>query len=396
MSSDKPAILGGTPAFDEVIQFVRPWVPEPADVARMFRDVRRSRWLTNNGPQVVAFEEELCRFLGVSHCAAVANGTLGLMLALKSLGVAGKTVVPSFTFAATGHAVEWSGCAPVFADVDPVYWTLDPECVATVLHQDDDVEALLGVHVFGNPCEHEALGRLAASHGVKLLYDAAHAFGTRACGGGVGALGQAAVFSFHATKLFHTGEGGAVVSDREAVIASVRELRNFGFVRGADCDRIGTNAKLAEIPAAMGRALLGEVPRHIRRRREMIQLYRSGLQSLPGIGFHTVRPGVEHNGSYFPITIASSEAGLSRDNLFAALLAENIVTRPYFNPPLHRMCAYAGKTSGALPVSERLSREVLCLPVYSDMEKQEAQKVVEALLRIMRFAPAVRSALDNT
>ncbi len=393
MMSDTPAILGGIPAFPELMRFVRPWVPTERDVGELLGQIRSSRWLTNQGPQASAFEREISRFLGVDGCVVVCNGTLGLMLTLKALGIGGKVLVPAFTFAATAHAVRWSGCEPVFVDVEPRYWTIDPEAVRQGLSAVPHVQALIGVHLFGNPCDTETLESLAAEHGVPVVYDAAHVFGTTVQGRTIAADGHACVFSFHATKPFHTGEGGAVMSPHRELLKRVAELRNFGFVRGADCDSVGLNAKMPEMAAGFGRLLLGVFPEHMRRRNEVIDLYRERLRDTPGIELAPVRVGVQHNGSYCPVTVNRSGAGLTRDDLFWALMAENIETRPYFNPPLHRMAVYAATNPARLPVSERLSREVLCLPVYSDMVVEEAARIVEAIVRVIRAAGAVRDAL---
>jgi dTDP-4-amino-4,6-dideoxygalactose transaminase len=247
--------------------------------------------------------------------------------------------------------------------------------------------------LFGNPCDIQKIHDLSCAHGLKVVYDAAHVFGTSLHGRSLAPNGDASVYSFHATKPFHTGEGGAVVSPDEDVMQRVRSLRNFGFVRGADCDEVGLNAKLAELPAGIGRLLLRYFSEHVRRRNEVIALYRQGLQDIPGIRLHQPRSGVGHNGSYCAMQVDEEEAGISRDDLYWALMEERIETRPYFSFPLHMMGAYSRGDPPSLPVSERLSREVLCLPVYSDMSDSEAGTIVEAVVRIAGSADPVRAAV---
>jgi dTDP-4-amino-4,6-dideoxygalactose transaminase len=395
MRDSKPAVLGGPAAFPELLRFARPWVPSQHDVTALVDRVRSSRWLTNQGPEAGALAVEIGRFLGVEQCAVVCSGTLGLMLALKALGVRGRILVPAFTFAATAHAVIWAGCEPVFVDVEPVQWTLDPSSAGDALHSTADVKAIIGVHLFGNPCDAQAIQDLADARGLRVVYDAAHVFGTSVRGRCLAHEGDASVYSFHATKPFHTGEGGAVVSPHEGLVRRVQALRNFGFVRGADCDEVGLNAKLAEVPAGMGRILLGRLSEHVSRRNKVITLYREGLRDIPGIALHPLRPGVAHNGSYCPVLVNQEQAGMSRDDLYWALMEERIETRPYFTPPLHMMAAYRSGNPVHLPVSERLSREVLCLPVYSDMSDDEARSIVRAISRIAGDAHSVRAALTE-
>jgi len=388
--SDQPAILGGPPAFPEMMDIVRPGLPALDEVAGPFAEVLANGKITNNQRYLRAFEAALGERIG-RPTVATANGTLGLILLLKAVGGRGEVVMPSFTFAATAHAAEWAGLRPRFADIDPETWTLDPGAAARACT--GETVAILPVHVFGLPCDAEALSEVAREARVPLLFDAAHGFGAGWRGMPVGSLGDAEVFSFHATKIFGVGEGGAVSTDRSDWLEAVGEGRNFGLGPDGDCRTAGTNAKMSELFAIIGlRALDGFEGRLARRRRAGERL-RERVGKLPGITLQRLPESAEANHQNFAVLVDRDGFGLTRDDLHAAMNAENVMTRRYFHPPLHRMACYRSAGTGPLPETDRVADRVLCLPIYNDMTDEEINAVAGALERIHDARAAVAARL---
>ncbi len=388
---DQPAILGGAPAFPEKIDIVRPVLPSIETVRARFGEVLANGKITNNGRYVRAFEAALSDSLG-APAAVVANGTLALMLLLRALGRPGEIVLPSFTFGATAHAAAWAGLGLRFADLDPETWTLDPGSAARACSP--RTVAIVPVHVFGVPCRVEALADVARTAGVPLIFDAAHGFGASYGGRCVGSLGDAEIFSFHATKLFAVGEGGAVSTQRESWLESVRSGRNFGFDAGGDCEQAGINAKMSELFAIIGLQALEGFPERLARRRRIGATLRERVGKLPGITLQGAPEGAEVNHQNFAVLVDPDGFGLTRDELHAAMDAENVMTRKYFHPPLHRMTCYEAIAGEAdLPETERVADRVLCFPIYTDMTDDEVNAMVGALERIQASRDAVRERL---
>jgi dTDP-4-amino-4,6-dideoxygalactose transaminase len=388
--TDRPAILGGPPAFPEMIDIVRPGLPGLEEVSGAFAEVLANGKITNNQRYLRALEAALAERIG-RPVVATANGTLGLILLLKALGARGEVVLPSFTFAATAHAADWAGLRPRFADIDPETWTLDPGAAARACTR--ETAAILPVHVFGLPCDADALSAVAREAGVPLLFDAAHGFGAGWRGRAVGGLGDAEVFSFHATKIFGVGEGGAVCTDRSEWRDGVAAGRNFGLEPDGDCRVAGTNAKMSELFAIIGlRALEGFEGRLARRRRAGERL-RERVGKLPGVTLQRLPESAEPNHQNFAVLIDRDRFGLDADEVRAAMDAENIMTRRYFHPPLHRMACYRDAGAGALPETDRVADRVLCLPIYNDMTDEEINAVAGALERIHDARKAVAARL---
>ncbi|MBI5241062.1 MAG: DegT/DnrJ/EryC1/StrS family aminotransferase [Elusimicrobia bacterium] len=387
----RPAILGGTPLFAEPYHLVKPALPPREEFAGRLRELYRSRILTNQGAQVRALEERLSEFIGVKHCALFCNATVALMVLLRALDLEGEVILPSFTFAATAQAALWARLRPRFVDIDPGSLMLDPGRVAAAVGR--RTAAILGVNLFGSCCDHDRLRAVADRHGLPLLYDSAQAFGTRYRGRMAGALGDAEVFSFHATKLFHTGEGGAIVTGDPGLYARVCRMRNFGFAAYLDCVDLGLNGKMPELSALLGLSLLRDLPRRIAQGRRVCREYRRRLGAVPGLSLPEPRREVSGNHSYFPVLVDPAGFGLSNLELNLALLHERIVTRCYFYPPVHRTGYFRGlsRRSGGLPETDRAARRVLCLPVRSDMRLEELERIVEAIVRCRVHAPAVRA-----
>ena len=357
----------------------RPFLPPFADSADQLRELWETRQLTNNSSFARRLRRELCNHLGVDHLSLVANGTLGLLLALRALKITGEVITTPFTFVATSHALLWSGLKPVFVDIDPDTLNIDPNRIEASITP--ATSAILAVHCFGRPCATEALELLARRHGLKLIYDAAHAFGVTQGGRSVLQCGDASVLSFHATKVFHTLEGGAVVSPSPAINQAIDRLRNFGFddEAGGDCVDAGINAKLNEMNAVVGLLSLPYMKRLHAERAHIAHLYRQGLQAVEWL---RCLPSFEgENYSYFPILVnrhAPINVALIQDHLSR----HGIVSRRYFHPLVSSLPPYRHLPSAQpahLPAAHSVAERVLCLPIHSEMSEADVHRVVVSL-----------------
>ncbi len=371
----KLAVLGGAPEFAEPVPLVRPTLPAQEDVIERAAGMFASGQITN-AEQVRAFEAELAEFLGVEHVVVVSSCTAGLMLVLRCLGLSGDVVVPSFTFMASGHAALWNGLGVRFADSDPLTCTIDPASAADVA---SGAAAILATHTFGAPCDVAALERL----GIPVVFDAAHAFGSRYPDGSmVGSKGVAEVFSLSPTKPLTAGEGGVIATNDADLARDLRLGRDYGNPGDYNARFVGLNGRLPELSAALGRAALEAFPYWAQRRRDLVKRYLSALEDVPGIGFQEVPDGAASVYKDFAVRI-DHEFGLTRDAVAKALAAEGVATRPYFDPPLHRQDAYR---SFAVPTplvgTERLSRSMLTVPLYSHMDPEIVDRVCELLRQI--------------
>ncbi len=388
---ERPAILGGKPAFPELIDIVRPGLPPLEKMEAEFREVLANGKITNNSRFVRSFEQAIGERTG-AHTAVATNGTLALMLLFRALGRQGEVVMPSFTFPATAHAARWCGLAVRFTDIDPGTWTLDAAAAERACGP--DTVAIMGVHVFGVPCDVDGLSEVARRAGVPLLFDAAHAFGARYQGRPVGSLGRAEVFSFHATKIFGVGEGGAVSTADAALLETVKSGRNFGFGKSGDCEDAGLNAKMSELFAIIGLSLLETFDERLAARRRVGAVLRERVGKLPGMTLQQIPDGCEATHQNFAVLVDSDAFGLSRDELHAAMDAENVMTRKYFHPPLHALTCYAAEGASAeLSETDRVAERVLCFPIYSDMTDAEMHGMMGALERIHADRGAVRARL---
>lgn len=385
------AVLGGTPAFAEPVYITHPRLPDRTSLHGYIDSIYESGKLTNNGPLVRELEEKLARRLDAGFCAAFCNGTVALQVALRAVGLEGEVLTTPFTFPATVHAIEWNGLTPVFCDVDPETYNLDPACAASLVT--DRTTALLPVHVFGNPCDVVALEDLSRRHGIRVVYDAAHAFAVRHRGRPIGSWGDLSVFSFHATKLFHTCEGGAVVAAGDTYAAEVRLLRNFGIVNEEEVEGVGLNGKLSELHSAVGLGVLERVDQEIAERGVLDALYRESLSDLEGIRFQKLAPDTERNHSYFTLEIDRDAFGLSRDQVHEALRAENIISRKYFYPLCSSNKSYRDLPSARperLPHARRLAEQVLCLPLYGDLAPGDVARICDVIRDIRASAGVLR------
>lgn len=390
----KPAILGGVPKFTETLGIVRPLLPVLEDIDASLRSILSSGNLTNNGQFVRELEHLFAERLGVLHVVLVSNATLGLVLALESLELRGDVILPAYTYCATAHALRWAGLRPVFVDILPDTFTLDPIAVEAAITP--STRAILPVHIYGHPCEIDELTAIAARYGIPLLFDAAHAIGSHYRGRPIGLFGDAEVFSFHATKIFPVGEGGMITTNRQEVANYITLARKFGDPGDENTLFAGTNAKMQEFNAILGLEALKTLDMYINNRREYAAYLVERLGRLPGITFQTIRPYIFMNYQNFAILVDEDAFGLSRDGLFTALIAENIMPRKYFYPPLHWHEAYADYRAVSLPITERVSNRILCLPFYSEMSSDTLDGLCTAIENIHRYAPEIKHALDQS
>lgn len=353
-----------------MINVTKTYLPPLEEYVEQLKKIWTSGHATNNGPLLKELEQKLKEYLGVRHLFLTANGTLGLQIALKALGVTRKVITTPFSYVATTGAMLWEHCTPVFADVNQVDYCIDPARVEAAI--DVDTEAILAVHVYGYACDVEALQDIARRRNLRIIYDAAHAFGSTLHGRALAAYGDVSVLSFHATKLFHTVEGGAVITDDDEVAHKIRLYRAFGHIND-DYFSLGINAKNSEFHAAMGLCLLPRIDEFIALRRELCARYDAFLADVPLTRPHSALAGLIHNHAYYPV-VFSTEKALA--NAKEALEANGIMPRRYFYPPLNRLPYYQGEPC---PVAESVASRVLCLPL-SHQITDEIQQTIAAIL----------------
>ncbi len=395
-SSAQLAVFGGEPRFEEVKHVGRPNIGDrEAFLARM-RGVLDSMWLTNDGPLVREFEARIADTLGVRNCITMCNGTVALEIAIRALGLQGEVIVPAFTFVATAHALQWQEITPVFCDVDPTTHVIDPGRIER--HITPRTTGILGVHIWGFPCDTAALEVIAERNDLRLLFDAAHAFGCLHRGTPIGNFGDAAVLSFHATKFLNAFEGGAVVTNDDALAERIKLMRNFGFVDFDQVTYLGTNGKMAEPAAAMGLTNLDALDEFVEHNRQVFDRYRRVLEGLPGV--RLVEPASLNgwNYQYVVLDVNAEAAGLTRDELVAVLWAENVRARRYFYPGVHRMEPYRSVYPHShllLPETERLVRRTMVLPTGTSVSVEDADVIGGILAQALDGAGEVRRALER-
>lgn len=374
------AILGGEPAFPAPLHVGRPNVGDRAQFMAYAEQMFDNRWLSNYGPLVKQFEQELCQYLGVKHCITVCNATVGLEIAIRALDMHGEVIVPSFTFIATAHALQWQDITPVFADIDPQTHTLDPRSVEKLVTP--RTTGIIGVHLWGQACDTDGLAELAEKRGIKLLYDAAHAFGCGHQGQMIGNFGDAEVLSFHATKFFNTFEGGAITTNDDKLARRIRLMQNFGFAGYDNVVYIGTNGKMNEASAAMGLTNLKSLDEFIEVNRRNYRQYQRESASIPGLRLTRYDEREACNFQYIAMEVDEQVTGLSRDDLLEALHAENVLARRYFWPGCHRMEPYRSYFPNAgllLPNTERVASRILVLPTGTAVSAGDIQIIAEII-----------------
>ncbi|KFN38401.1 dTDP-4-dehydro-6-deoxyglucose aminotransferase [Smithella sp. F21] len=390
------AIFSGQPAFKETLHVGRPNIGNRQHFLALINDMLDRKWLSNDGPYVQELEKKIAEYLSVKHCVAMCNGTIALEIAIRALELKGEVIVPSFTFIATAHSLQWQEITPVFCDIDPQTHHLDPPKVEEMITP--RTCGILGVHTWGKPCNIAALSDVAEKHNLTLLFDAAHAFGCSYNGRMIGNFGRAEVFSFHATKFFNTFEGGAVVTNDDDLAAKMRLMKNFGFAGYDYVIYIGTNGKMNEAAAAMGLTNLDSLDEFISINRRNYECYNSCLRDIPGIKILQYDDHEKQNYQYIVIEIDEFKTGLSRDELLKVLHAENILARRYFYPGCHRMEPYRSYFPHAhllLPVTEEVAKRVMVLPTGSSIDPQSINIICRIIRLAMENGKDVRNKLIN-
>jgi dTDP-4-amino-4,6-dideoxygalactose transaminase len=379
------AVFGGCPAFSRSLHVGRPNSGRIDCLRERIDDILERRWLTNDGPYVKEFERQLAQMIGVAHCIAVCNGTVALEIAIKACGLTGEVIVPSFTFVATAHALQWLGVTPVFCDIDPLTHNLDPASVERMINP--RTTGIIGVHLWGRPCCVERLSAVAGHHGLTLLFDAAHAFGCSYKGTMIGNFGKAEVLSFHATKFINSFEGGAVATNDDGLAREVRSMRNFGFVDYDQVMSVGTNGKMNEVSAAMGLTSIESLNEFIEVNCRNYKHYQDHLAGIPGVNLMIYDESERHNHQYIILEMDENVTRITRDQLQHVLWRENVFARRYFYPGCHRMEPYRSLFPRAglfLPHTERLAEKVLALPTGTSIGPEDIREICQ----IIRFVVA--------
>ncbi|HOK39352.1 MAG: DegT/DnrJ/EryC1/StrS family aminotransferase [Bacteroidales bacterium] len=366
--------------YNNPIYVTRPFLPPLDEFNEYLKTIWESGVLTNNGNFHKQLEDELAKFIGVPYVSLFANGTLALLTALQALKITGEVITTPFSFVATTHALWWNNIKPVFIDIEPNRFTLDPDRIEAAISP--KTTAILPVHVYGYPCFVEQIQEIAIRRGLKVIYDAAHTMGAKYKDKSIAFYGDVSVLSFHATKVFNTFEGGAIISHSLEMKHHIDNLKNFGFRGETTVEEPGINAKMNEVQAAMGLLQLKYLENNIEKRQKIANLYRENLRGIKGISFMEDLPEVKHNYAYFPIFIDEAEYGISRDALYQKLKDNNIFARRYFYPLISRFPVYSGLDSATpanLPVAEKVAQQVICLPIYPELDNDYVFKICQIL-----------------
>ncbi|HAA27715.1 MAG TPA: dTDP-4-dehydro-6-deoxyglucose aminotransferase [Cyanobacteria bacterium UBA8553] len=391
------AIFGCSPAFPEKLHVGRPNIGDRQRLLERINDLLDRRWLSNNGLYVQEFEQRLADFTGAKHCIAMCNATVALEIVIRSLGLTGEVIVPSFTFIATPHALQWQEITPVFCDVDPQTHNIDPHKVEQLITP--RTTGIIGVHVWGRPCNVEVLTDIAQRHNLKLAFDAAHALGCSYKGRMIGNFGEAEVFSFHATKFLNTFEGGAVATNSDELAEKIRLMKNFGFGSGYDnVIYIGTNGKMDEASAAMGVTGLESIEDFIAVNYRNYKQFKTELENLPGVRLIDYNEAEKNNYQYIILEIDEQKAGINRDELVQILQAENVIARRYFYPGCHQMEPYRSYFPNAkllLPETEKLTQKVMSLPTGTAMTEESVIKICEIIKLCVKESSEIKSLMQK-
>jgi len=391
---DDLVIFGGKPAFKEALHVGRPNVGDRRAFEQRVGDILDRRWLTNAGRYVQEFEQRIAEMIGVQHCIAMCNATIAIEIAIRATGMTGEVIVPSFTFVATPHALQWQEITPVFCDIDPTTHNLDPRRVEELITP--RTSGIIGVHLWGRGCDIDALSEIARRRGLKLLFDSAHAFGCSYHGRMIGGFGDAELFSFHATKFFNTFEGGAVVTNDGELARKVRLMKNFGFSGYDEVTYIGTNGKMNEVSAAMGLTNLESMSDFMTVNYRNYRQYREQLSGPEGIKLMTYDESEACNFQYIVLEIDQSKALINRNEVLQVLWTENILARRYFYPGCHRVEPYRSYFPHAgmlLPQTEALTERVLVLPTGTAVGPEEIRKICQIITLTLSHAQEVRERL---
>ncbi len=393
-SPPRLVVLGGQPRFRHPLHVGAPNIGDRGRLLRRIEAMLDTRRLSNFGPYVRLFEDMVAERTGVKHCIALCNGTVALEIGARALAMEGEVIMPSFTFVATAHALAWQGIKPVFCDIDPSTHLLDPDRVEALITP--RTTGILGVHLWGRPAPVDRLREIAHRHGLKLMFDAAHAFGCSKDGRLVGGFGDLEVFSFHATKFMNTAEGGAVVTNDDELARRVRLMSNFGFSGLDRVEALGINGKMNELSAAVGLTSFESLDEWLAINRRNMEAWRRVLEPIPGVTLNTWDEDDEHNHQYVVCEVDADQAGLERDDLVAALRAENLLARRYFYPGCHRMPPYRFDPPDGgwhLPATERVCDRVMVLPTGTAVTVEDIERAGDLMRDILTHGSRVRAAL---
>ena len=366
----------------DTITVTSPLLPNIEEFNAILKDIWASKWITNNGQFHQQLEKALAEYLKVPYICLFTNGTLPLLTALQALRITGEVITTPYSFVATTHSIWWNGCKPVFVDIEESTCGIDPEKIEVAITP--KTTAIMPVHCYGKPVNMDAIQAIADKYGLKVIYDAAHAFGVEVNGESVLTRGDMSTLSFHATKVYNTLEGGALIVKDEATKKRIDYLKNFGFAGETEVVAPGINSKVDEVRAAYGLLNLKQVDIAIEKRHQVAIKYREALRDVPGIRFFDDMPGVRHNYSYFPIFINAEEYGKTRDQLYFEMKEKGILGRRYFFPLISTFSTYRGLPSAApdnLPVATKIANEVICLPMHHELSDEDLNRVLELIVR---------------
>ena len=367
---------------DEQITVTRPLMPSLEEFNIYLQDIWQRKWITNNGYYHNKLEEALAEYLKVPYVSLFTNGTLPLITALQALHITGEVITTPYSFVATSHSLWWNGIKPVFVDIDPMTGNLDPEKIEAAITS--RTTAIMPVHVYGIPCDTRRIQEIADRYGLKVLYDAAHAFGVTVNGKNILKEGDLSTLSFHATKIYNTIEGGALIMHDKATKKRIDYLKNFGFAGETEVVAPGINSKMDEVRAAYGLLNLKQVDTAIEACRQVVMRYREGLRQVKGIACFYDRPGIRYNYSYFPILIDAAEYGMTRDELYFKMKEKNVLGRRYFYPLISTFSTYRGLESANpenLPNAHKMADSVICLPIHHELNERDLERVIRLIVK---------------
>lgn len=366
----------------DLITVTSPLLPDLGEFNEVLKQIWNSKWITNNGQFHKRLEKELAEYLGVPYISLFTNGTLPLLTALQALRITGEVITTPYSFVATTHSIWWNGCKPVFVDIDSATGNIDPNKIEAAITP--KTTAIMPVHVYGKPCDTKAIQEIADKYGLKVIYDAAHAFGVKVNGESILNAGDMSTLSFHATKVYNTIEGGAMVMHDETTKKRIDYLKNFGFAGETTVVGPGINSKMDEMRSAYGLLNLRQVDAAIEARHQVAIKYREALRSVDGVIFFDDMPRVKHNYSYFPIFIDAEKYGMTRDQLYEKMKTANILGRRYFYPLISEFSTYRGLESAApenLPNAHKMADSVICLPMHHALSDEDVERVLETVAK---------------
>ena len=367
---------------EKQITVTSPLLPDLEEFNTLLKEIWDSKWVTNNGSFHKQLERELAEYLKVPYISLFTNGTLPILTALQALHVTGEVITTPYSFVATTHSIWWNGCKPVFVDIDPATGNIDPDAIEAAIT--NKTTAIMPVHVYGKPCDTKRIQEIAGKYGLKVIYDAAHAFGVEVNGESILNAGDMSTLSFHATKVYNTLEGGALVMHDEATKKRVDYLKNFGFAGETEVVAPGINSKVDEVRAAYGILNLRQVDAAIEARHQVAIKYREALRPVEGITFMDDMPGVKHNYSYFPLFVDAEKYGMTRDELYEKMKAHNVLGRRYFYPLISTFTTYKGYESANpknLPKAHKMADSVICLPMHHELSAEDIDRVLELIVK---------------